>query len=196
MVDSEDEDYQHSVIDPKYDAVAAVLMRHSPYSPRVISPSAARRSPTQVIRGLSVLNEDNPNYATSPPAADEDRLVICAKPPTIDVTHVWTDLIGREGRTPMRTRPFSMADVSLQRGVLVWRHYQGDNSVQCGLVRDIPLPSSTPMSFRSCGRGVKGTNARPTLRTRGRLIVLSQHALGPGGICTTPQAAWKRLFAP
>ena len=81
----------------------------------------------------------------------------------------------------MRTRPFSMADVSLQRGVLVWRHYQGDNSVQCGLVRDIPLPSSTPMSFRSCGRGVKGTNARPTLRTRGRLIVLSQHALGPGG---------------
>ena len=44
-----------------------------------------------------------------------------------------------------------------------------------------PPPSSTPMSFRSCGRGVKGTNARPTLRTRGRLIVLSQHALGPGG---------------
>ena len=30
MVDSEDEDYQHSVIDPKYDAVAAVLcaIRH------------------------------------------------------------------------------------------------------------------------------------------------------------------------
>ena len=89
-----------------------------------------------------------------------------------------------------------MADVSLQRGVLVWRHYQGDNSVQCGLVRDISPAVEHSNEFqvvRSRGKGYERATYPTNTWTPHRAFATRLRARW---ICTTPQAAWKRLFAP